>query len=56
MKQPFTTKSMDTIEMLWIEVDSIYQQITPVSGQSFVLYFFMLLNRKFAESLFVTCV
>ena len=28
---------------------SIYQQITLVNGQSFVLYFLMLLKKKFAE-------
>ena len=34
-------------QMLWIEVDWIYLQITLVSGHLFVLYILILLNRKF---------
>ena len=56
MKQPFTIKSIDKIQVLWIEVDSLYQQIILVNSHSFDLCFLMLLKRKFAENLFVSCV
>ena len=36
--------------------DLIYQELTLANGQSFVLYFLILLKREFAENFFVICV